>query len=243
MPHIGVLARRYAEGLLQVVRESGKFLEVAGELDSFARLVESDSRVRDIMENPVYGELVWDADVQPEGLATAYRIPGGDLFSDVTVRAGQYVLLEQNNAQDAYASVGQVSSTFDLGPLFRSQAAVAYYYYSDATPDGSTALLADNGGNATLDRNGDGKADYGTLQQLCDQNLLDEKIVSGSHAGYSFKVEVTAGAGETEPGFTCIATPLVYGETGYNSFFVDQTGDVRMESEGKVPTAESPSLE
>jgi F-type H+-transporting ATPase subunit delta len=54
MPHISVLARRYAEGLLQVVRESGKFLEVAGELESVARLIESDSRVRDIMQNPAY---------------------------------------------------------------------------------------------------------------------------------------------------------------------------------------------
>jgi len=54
MPHIGVLARRYAEGLLQVVRENGRFVETAGELDSFAQLIDSDARVRDIMRNPAY---------------------------------------------------------------------------------------------------------------------------------------------------------------------------------------------
>jgi F-type H+-transporting ATPase subunit delta len=54
MPHIGVLARRYAEGLLQVIRENGRFLETARELESFAHLIESDTRVRDIMQNPAY---------------------------------------------------------------------------------------------------------------------------------------------------------------------------------------------
>jgi F-type H+-transporting ATPase subunit delta len=55
MPHTGVLAQRYAEGLLGVVRDTGRFREVAAELQSFLRVMTDDDRVRDLMENPAYG--------------------------------------------------------------------------------------------------------------------------------------------------------------------------------------------
>jgi len=54
MGYTGVLAQRYAEGLLGVVRDTGRFREVAEELRRFAELVSVDGRIRDLLENPVY---------------------------------------------------------------------------------------------------------------------------------------------------------------------------------------------
>ena len=54
MPHTGVLAKRYAEGLLGVVRDTGRFQEVASELQRFLRVMKDDPRVRDLMENPAF---------------------------------------------------------------------------------------------------------------------------------------------------------------------------------------------
>lgn len=55
MAQTGVLAQRYGEGLFRVVRESGKYQEVAAELSSFLSLFETNPQVKDLMENPVYG--------------------------------------------------------------------------------------------------------------------------------------------------------------------------------------------
>ncbi|MBI2923856.1 MAG: putative porin [Planctomycetes bacterium] len=109
--------------------------------------------------NPVYGELVWDADVQPEGLALGTAFAGPGPIEKLNFIIGGYTLLEQGNADDAYIGVCQLSAGLRIGDKSRASLAAGYYWYSDATPDGSLAILGDNSGNATLDSDGNGKAD------------------------------------------------------------------------------------
>jgi len=105
--------------------------------------------------NPVYGELVWDADVQPEGLVLQQACDD----TGVVVVLGGYALVEQGSAADAFAVVSQVAWRSALGSDTTATIAAGYYHYTDATPDGSQLLLGDNGGNATVDTNMDMVAD------------------------------------------------------------------------------------
>ncbi|MGE3165916.1 MAG: putative porin [Planctomycetota bacterium] len=109
--------------------------------------------------NPVYGELVWDADIQPEGAAGGYTWKGAGLLNRLDCTIGQYVLLEQSGASDASISVAQLALTAKPCDGATATAAVGYYHYSSVDPDGSTAILADNQGNGTIDVDADGDAD------------------------------------------------------------------------------------
>jgi hypothetical protein len=104
--------------------------------------------------NPVYGELVWDGDVQPEGLLAGYRREGTGAIREWTLRGGKYLLLEQGGASEAAAIVAQAACGFDLGSGWSGTAALGYYDYGDVTPDGSATLLGDNNGNATVEEGG-----------------------------------------------------------------------------------------
>ncbi len=109
--------------------------------------------------NPIYGELVWDADVQPEGIVAGYTVSERGRLESFGLRAGWYALLEQSRADEGFVSAFQASSRLRLAEHVRANLAAGYYYYSDVTPSGSRTILSENGGNATLDRDGDGTPD------------------------------------------------------------------------------------
>jgi Putative porin len=112
--------------------------------------------------NPVYGELVWDADVQPEGMVFSYSPRPGDgegLLREVTVTAAVYSLIEQGDGDDASMAALELRASLGLTERVASRVSVAYYHYGDTSPGTNTELLADNRGNATADTDGDGKAD------------------------------------------------------------------------------------
>lgn len=109
--------------------------------------------------NPVYGELVWDEDVQPEGAFLKYSKAAGGTFNLFEVSAGQYLMVESSSASDAAATVAQVHTRMALSGSISGDLAVGYYHYQDPTPDGSSTMFQDNQGNAVIDRNGDGIAD------------------------------------------------------------------------------------
>ncbi|MCH7910140.1 MAG: putative porin, partial [Candidatus Hydrogenedentes bacterium] len=109
--------------------------------------------------NPVYGELLWDADVQPEGLATTYRIGDKGRLDHFDITAGYYILLEQSGGDDAYIAVLQAAGQVRLSDNLNANLAVGYYFYDDVSPSGSSTLLEDNSGNRTGDLNGDGSPD------------------------------------------------------------------------------------
>jgi hypothetical protein len=101
--------------------------------------------------NPVYGELVWDADVQPEGLAGGYTLPWGENV-DLKLTAGQYLLFAQDGADEFSTFVMQGSSSFRPTSQLSLLAALGWYRYGTPQPDGDTTTLAANAGNkATAD--------------------------------------------------------------------------------------------
>jgi hypothetical protein len=108
-------------------------------------------------KNPVYGELVWDADVQPEGLAFGDAFAGSLGRFDAVL--GGYSVLEQATASDAFAIVGQLRHRATVRPGLSSSSALGYYHYTDVTPGGATTLVGKGGGNATVDEDGDGTPD------------------------------------------------------------------------------------
>ena len=123
------------------------------------------------MTNPVYGELVWDQDVQPEGGIVGYDFGGSGASEGVGVNVGVYNLLEQGNAEDAFIVVSQIDAIKSIGDGGKARGAIGYYYYTDVTPDGSSTLLADNAGNAVEDTDADTipvlfVSDFGVLDAL-----------------------------------------------------------------------------
>lgn len=115
--------------------------------------------VQPLYRNPIYGELVWDADVNPEGLAFRYEALDESDAGKLSFFGGEYVVLEDSQTDDVYATALQASGNARISSFAKLDLAVGYFYYTDATPDGSQALLADNAGNAVVDRDGDGVAD------------------------------------------------------------------------------------
>lgn len=110
--------------------------------------------------NPVYGELVWDADVNPEGGIVGYNRKNiTETLKEFQLVAGVYSLLEQDLADEASMIVTQGAGTVSLAKDLSASLAVGFYRYTNLTPDGSVAVLRDNEGNAIVDRNGDGKPD------------------------------------------------------------------------------------
>jgi hypothetical protein len=99
--------------------------------------------------NPVYGEMVWDADVQPEGAAASYK------WNALNFYAGYYVLVEQALASDASMFVAQVSGKGKVTEELEGTAALGWYDYGELTPDGNFALVGDNAGNLVIDTDAD----------------------------------------------------------------------------------------
>jgi hypothetical protein len=98
------------------------------------------------VKNPVYGDLVWDADVNPEGLAGVF----GYDFAEGSLRftPAIYVLEEQSRADDGYLVTLQGSGEAHWD-YFRARFASGWYRYFDLTPDGSEFSVRDNAGNLT----------------------------------------------------------------------------------------------
>ena len=109
--------------------------------------------------NPVYAELAWDLDIQPEGAIaghTSYDVAG---LRELMVTVGAYDLQEERNASDANMLVGELRGGIALGSTATGTPATSYTHYGDVTPGGSTTLVAENQGNAVIDTSGDGVPD------------------------------------------------------------------------------------
>lgn len=105
--------------------------------------------------NPVYSELVWDADVQPEGVVLAVAIEGDGVLERLDLHVGLYDVLERGNADDAHLATAQIAAQLDLGDDVDLALSTAYYHWSDPTPEGNVTVLADDAGNAVVDIDGD----------------------------------------------------------------------------------------
>ncbi len=100
--------------------------------------------------NPVYGDFMWDQDVQPEGVQVTWNCPWqDDTFTGIGATLGQYVILENGAAEDIWSTFTQVYGSASLGGAGKLDGAISYYFVGDTTPDGAVSpLLGDNQGNA-----------------------------------------------------------------------------------------------
>lgn len=110
------------------------------------------------LRSPVYGEIVWDNDIQPEGGSVGYRYQGEGTLRQFQVFLGEYFLSEvsDNHALLTSGGLGVVLSLVDNLTL---QSAVSYYHYADLTPNGDLDVVNVNRGNQVVDRDGDGSPD------------------------------------------------------------------------------------
>jgi hypothetical protein len=132
--------------------------------------------------NPIYGEHVWDADVQPEGAAISYRHQNAEGFlRTFEAHIGGYTVLETGGGDDVFALTAQIAAVFALSDEFEVAPSVAYYMWGDPTPDGALAILGDNQGNALVDRNGDMMVD----DYLSDFGVLDI-VIAVTYKGLGF---------------------------------------------------------
>ncbi len=100
--------------------------------------------------NPVYGELVWDSDIQPEGISASYTLTSEKLilFDRLDFTIGEYLVLQQDELDEASLFVAQVAGEQALTTNLNLLAALGWYRYSDLTPDGSLTFRLRNAGNA-----------------------------------------------------------------------------------------------
>lgn len=112
-----------------------------------------------LRQNPVMGGLVWDPDLNPEGVAAGSIVPlGMGPLDRLHIAAGGYVSVEQNRANDVAAFAAQAALDTAFAENVRSTLAVSYTGFNDTSPAGQ-ALLADlDEGNYLV--NGDYRSDF-----------------------------------------------------------------------------------
>lgn len=100
--------------------------------------------------NPVFGELVWDDDVQPEGYKLTYTREDLGALDELFLTQGGYVLQEQGGGDEATLWVAQGAIKAAPADGWGVTAALGYYHYLDINPDGSTVLatMLNPGNNA-----------------------------------------------------------------------------------------------
>ncbi|HMF57936.1 MAG TPA: hypothetical protein VK619_16455 [Pyrinomonadaceae bacterium] len=72
-----------------------------------------------------------------------------------------------------------------------------------------------------------GNGNYGTLEQLGDQVLIDSILAKGHRYGYIFKLRIRRASSESAASFVALAVPRKYGRTGLRSFYINETGVMR----------------
>ncbi len=178
-----------------------------------------------VYRNPVYGELVWDDDIQPEGLAVVYGMGDMGPFSDSGFVGAQISVLEQSAGEDFWATLlnwhGKVKrdddSSFDVG--------VSYYHYGDPTPDGSGALLGV--GNAVA--GGEFASDFGIMDAVVAYNTGDFVVSGeliknfraasgGDDSGFAFGGAMNTESGKFYAQFQTIETDAVFAAVSQDDF-------------------------
>jgi hypothetical protein len=102
--------------------------------------------VNPIYRNPVYGELVWDADVNPEGGVIGYTMTGDGVLERFDVLVGGYTVFEDESTDDVWLLSTQATARLRVHEDARLDLSLGYDYYGDPNP----ALVADNRGNAVV---------------------------------------------------------------------------------------------
>ncbi|MDA1260997.1 MAG: putative porin [Planctomycetota bacterium] len=161
--------------------------------------------------NPIYGNLLWDDDVQPEGVQVVWDCPyNDDTFSGIGASLGQYIIQENGSAEDIWSTFAQVYAAADMGDAGKLNFALAYYFVGDTSPDGAVSpLLDDNQGNAVTAT--DFVSQFGTLNPMVVWTLADWTVAA------EFFNNLRAADGQEDTGYSlgaAVATP-------YGKFYAD----------------------
>ena len=87
-------------------------------------------------------------------------------------------------------------------------------------------LRAIYGAEVTYQSNS-GFGNFGTLQNLSSNGLIDSSTATGGRCGYNFAVTTVDRSPNSPPSFYINAVPQQYPSTGRRSFYVDESGVVR----------------
>ena len=66
-----------------------------------------------------------------------------------------------------------------------------------------------------------GQGNYGTIEQLGKEGLIDSVLAEGHRFGYLFRVKREMVSSESQASIEIFAVPRSYGRTGRRSFYVD----------------------
>jgi hypothetical protein len=71
-----------------------------------------------------------------------------------------------------------------------------------------------------------GNGDYGTLEELRKEGLIDPVLSEGHRFGYLFRVRREKHAPVSPSIFEIVAVPRTYGGTGRRSFYMNESGEI-----------------
>ena len=69
-----------------------------------------------------------------------------------------------------------------------------------------------------------GNGEYGTLDELRKQGLIDQVLVEGHRYGYRFRIRREKRSAESPASLEITAVPRSYGRTGRRSFYMNESG-------------------
>ena len=107
-------------------------------------------------------------------------------------------------------------------PTTRQQRALIRHNEAGAISSLRTLFSAEATYQATT-----GNGNYGTIEELGEQKLIDYVLAEGHRFGYLFKVRREKYSAESQSSFEIVATPRTYAVTGRRSFYIDETGVIR----------------
>lgn len=84
-----------------------------------------------------------------------------------------------------------------------------------------------------------GNGNFGTLVQLADASLISQSLGDGIHFGYSYTVTTTLRTINTPATFAMSAAPVIYGVTGFRSFYIATDGVLRGADRNGSPATEN----
>ncbi len=69
-----------------------------------------------------------------------------------------------------------------------------------------------------------GNGNYGTIEELRKEQLIDYVLAEGHRYGYLFRIRREKFSTESQASFEIVAVPRTYGRTGRRSFYMNETG-------------------
>jgi hypothetical protein len=163
--------------------------------------------------DPLVLALLTQLDATPEGASLASTTDGDLVVHEVRLPLGLIKVF------GASAMIGVKEA-----PVISQEMSAAY-------------LLTNIRSAQTNYRSKEGRARYGTIEELIAEGLLEESFVKQRT---EYEVEMTA-VGDK---FEVTATPRQYGKSGRRSFFLDESGIIRAaDHKGKPASAQDPPID